>query len=426
MLPHSQDNQWVSRTRWLTQALIISVTLNIGLVSTFVYFALKERQLALSIEQQPASRGSQEALATNSALLRSFSLLPYHELLLRLENRDHIEQGMTKRDLALASLVAFHHFNLDRALGGLPLQKRVIPFSSSAGQETIDIPVFPGLSDCQYLAILQYAKTEKWPLTAQGLFYEIKHSLPPRDPALLDSFYLTPEYHAAHTLLTKAGLNLTREQVIDLLVEGEWAPLADLVARQRTALDLSPDFRRAFLVGYLNNRSAVAARLLLENDTEFTLRRLDDGQILNLLDLCTEKSPVLEGFAKELLASLRTDTVRKRAASLLYTFAGESVPENYDHQLALQRFLPQQAAPEPPVAQPAPTMQARAPSQPSPPAPVKVKKKIHTVESGDNLWKIARKYHVSVNEIMRLNRMDSEKLRPGKQIEIPDRPEKKS
>ena len=37
-----------SRAKWLTQALIISGTFNIGLISTFVYFVLKDKQEALA------------------------------------------------------------------------------------------------------------------------------------------------------------------------------------------------------------------------------------------------------------------------------------------------------------------------------------------------------------------------------------------
>ncbi len=249
MLPRSQDNTWVSRTKWLTQALIISGTLNIGLISTFVYFVLKDKQAALAIEHTPAPAA--DVLATNAQLLRSYSLLPYQELLLRLENSDHIEEGLAKRDLALACLVAFHHFNIDKALGGLPLQKRTLPFTNNDGQETIDIPVFPGLADSQFHAILHYAKTEKWPLTSQGLFHEVKRSLAPRDPSLLDAFTLSPEFHAAHTLLTKTGLNLTREQAVDLIAEGEWNTLSEL----SLPIDLTPDRRRLFLLDYLNNHS---------------------------------------------------------------------------------------------------------------------------------------------------------------------------
>lgn len=44
---------------------------------------------------------------------------------------------------------------------------------------------------------------------------------------------------------------------------------------------------------------------------------------------------------------------------------------------------------------------------------------MHVIEPGDNLWKIARKYKVSVEEIKRVNHLETEKLRPGKQLEIP-------
>lgn len=414
----SKDNQWVNRTKWLTQALIISGTLNIGLIATFAYFVLKDKQETLAIEHKPTN--SKDAHLSNAQLLHSYSLLPYQELLLRLENNDHIEEGLTKRDLSLACLVAFHHFNLDKALGGLSLQKRTIPFSNSEGQQTIDVPVFPGLSDYQFKAIVQYAKTEQWPLTSQGLFYELKRSAFPKDPSLLEAFYLSSEYHAAYTLLTKTGLNLTREQVVDLIEEGEWKALSELSIQQRAAIDLTPDKRRQFLLGYLNNHSKIAAKLLLDNDMDFVSKRLDDGQILNLLDLYTERTPFLEQFAKELLSSPRTDAVWRRASSLLYAFAGE-VLEPYDHLAATQRFLPQPVQQVPEV-QPV-IMQTRAAFQSPtpPPAAEKSKKKLHTIEPGDNLWKIARKYHVSVDELMRTNRMDSEKLRAGKQLEIPEK-----
>lgn len=420
MLPRSTDNPWASRAKWLTQALIISGTLNIGLIATFVYFVLKDKQASLAIELKPAA--AKDPLATNSQTLRSYSLLPFQELLLRLENSDQIEEGLSKRDLALACLTAFHHFDLEKALGGIPLQKKTLSFANREGQETIDVPVYPGLSDYQFLAILQYARTEKWPLTAQGLFYEIKRSPFPHDPSLLDAFCLSAEYAAAQTLLSKTGLPLNREEIAALIAEGEWKTLSDLVRQQRIAMDLTPDRRRSFLVEYLDNRSTIAARLLLEGDLEFVSRRLGDSQILTLLDLYTQKTTQLESFAKELLASPRTDAVCRRAAALLYGFAGEALPEPYDHSLALQRFLPQAEAKAP--EQPPQIMQAKASIQPAAAPQPKGKKKTHTVENGDNLWKIARKYHVSVEEIMRTNRMDTEKLRPGKQLEIPDKSEK--
>jgi LysM repeat protein len=333
-----------------------------------------------------------------------------------LENKDHIETGLTRRDLALACLVAFHHFNLEKALSSPSLQKRTIPLTNKDAEETIDIPVFPGLADEQFNAIIYFAKTEKWPLTPQGLFYELKRSGSGVDPSLLDAFYLTSEYDAIHTLLTKTGINLSHEELIDLIMDGTWKTLSELTARQGIAIDLTPERRRRLLMDYVANHSKIAAKLILDTDPEYVSKRLDDSQILSLLDLYSEQTPTLVKVAKALLVSPRTDSVHKRAAMILYQAVSEPIHEPYDHALALQRFFPQ------PVQKPVEQIQPLIVQVSAPivaPAAV-VKKIIHVIEPGDSLWKIARKYHVTVEQIMRLNRMESEKLRPGKKLEIPD------
>lgn len=412
MTTRPSKNSWIQRTKWLTQALILSGTLNIGLLATFIYFVLHEKQQSLAIELKPAVKEQTAATPSNEQCLHAYSLLPYQELLLRLENKDPIEEGLTKRDIALACLTAFHHFNLEKALGGITLQKRQIPMRNPDGSESIPIGVYPGLADFQFQAILQYARTEKWPLTSQGLFYEIKRSIPPHDPSLLEAFSLSSEFHAAHTLLTKSGLSIPFEKLVDLLCQGEWKTLADLASSQRAALDLSPERRRSLLLQYLEHHSPLAADLLIRHDHEFVLKYLDDAKILLMLDLIPIDTPELALLAKELLASPRTDAVWKKAAGVLFALAHEALPEPYDHQQALARFAPE-AQPQP---LPAPVAVLSKPStkENTP------KKRTHTVEAGDSLWKIARKYHVSVEEIMKVNHLETERLRLGKQLEIPE------
>ncbi len=417
MSSQSSEKPWIQRTKWLTQALIISGTLNVGLLATFIYFVLQEKQQSLSIELKPVVKEQGASHGSNEQLLRSYSLLPYQELLLRLENKELAEEGLTKRDLALACLVAFHHFNLEKALGGINLQKRLISLSHPDGSESIDVGVYPGLADFQFQAIVQYARTEKWPLTSQGLFYEIKRSALPYDLNLLEAFYLSSEFHAAQTLFAKSGQPLPFEKLVDLLCQGEWKSLAELAASQRQALDLSPERRRDFLLQYLNNHSSLAAELLLKTDLEFAVKNLGDDQILVMFDLVHEATPELELLAKELLTSPRTDAVWKKAASLLYSFSGEALPEPYDHAQALARFVPQavqpQVQPKPVLAQSPPLLKKEAAPEP--------KKKVHIVQAGESLWKIARKYQVSIEEIMKTNRLESERLRVGKQLEIPEK-----
>lgn len=398
MIPRLPENATLRKTRFLSQALILSGMLNIGLLSTFIYVVLQEKKESLAIELKPLKEHSPVSAVTNAALLKAYSVLPFQELLLRLEKKERAEEGLYERDIALTCLAAFHHFNVDKALSGFPLQKRSIPFFNAEGQEQLELPIYPGLTDDQFYAILRYAKTEKWPLTSQGLFYELKRSFHLKDSSLLDAFCLTSEYQAAHLLFSKTGISLPSERLARLLCEGEWKTLSDFTLSQRQALDLSADCRRAFLLKYLDSHCKTAIELLLETDSEFVLKRCDDTQILSILDLC--EAP-LDNFAKMLLSSPRTDSVWKRAAAALYASVQEQMPEPYDHRVVLQRFLPQQPAPAL-VSQPKPTT------------------KLYTVENGDNLWKISRKFHVSIEEIKNANHLETEKLRPGKQLIIPD------
>ncbi len=403
------ENHWIRRTRVLTQVLIISGTLNIGLISTFVYFVLKDKQESLVLEIKPP-KDVVAPTRTNEELLQAYSFLPFQELLLRLENKDFIEEGLAKRDLALACLNAFHHFNLEKALGGLILQKRAIRMHNMDGQEAIEVAVFPGLADFQFQAIIQFARTEKWPLTSQGLFYELKATAPAHDLSLLEAFCLTPEFHAVHTLFSKTGLALSREKVVELLLEGEWKTLSQFAVEQRQALDLTPECRRAFLLTYLKDQSKLAAKLLVQTDSDFVAKRLDDNQILTVLDILHGQTAEFEGLAKELLVSPRIDAVRKKAAEALYGLVHETPLEPYDYATAITRFAPSSAIIET-------TKVAIKESI----AQVQIKKKMHTVEVGENLWKIARKYQVTIDSIIQANHLETEKLRPGKQLEIPEK-----
>lgn len=413
----SVEPTWSHRTRRLTQALIISAALNIGLIATFAYFIMQEKEDVTNFELQPILQKS-ETVINHEGLLRTYSTSSFQDLLGVLGDKEHVEQGFTKRDFALACMVAFHHFNLEKALSGPKVSERHVLFTSQEGFEKIDLALFPGLTDYQYQAIVHYAKTEKWPLTSQGLFFEIQRSSAP-DSSLLETFYLSPEFHAVSTLFAKTDLNLEKQIIVDLIAEGNWKLLDDFTRQQRAAQDLTQARRRTLLLEFLQCHSKVAAKVIIETDMEFALKRLDDAQVLLVLDTLSDKSPYLENFSKGLLASPRSDGIWKRAASTLYASQGETLPEPYDHTAALKRFVSesishQQSAT---VAQSEPMVKKMEPD-------VKViskgkPKRLHLVQEGESLWKIARRYHVTVEELMKFNNLDSDKLRPGRTLEIP-------
>ncbi|MFI5333922.1 MAG: LysM peptidoglycan-binding domain-containing protein [Chlamydiales bacterium] len=412
----SSDDTWVSKTRKLTQMLIISGTLNIALLATFVYSLVKNNQVAVPIALEPIAMEKGAFRVANEQLLQAYSLLPFSDLLLRLEGKELVEDGYTTRDLALACLVAFHHFNVERALGGGALQKRYIPFRSSDNQEQIPLTIFPGLADFQYEAIQHFARSEKWPFTPQGLFFEIQRTLE-RDPTLLEAFYLTPHFHTVNLLFTRSGFRIDKKLLVEMLAQGSWTTLNNFTEEQRRAQDLSPEKCRQFLVSYIEGRSPLAARVLLEIDLEFVSKRLGDFQLLTLFDLLPLNAPNVAPLAKELIVSPRCDAIWKRAASLLYTIAAEPVPEPYDHLRTLERFA---AHALPPLPIPPPPRPFTPISSAEPQAKPAKGRRVHTIQVGDSLWKIAKKYKVTVEALKRQNRLESEKLRIGKQLEIPE------
>ncbi len=396
--------QWEKKSRFLTQLLIWSGALNIGLLSSLVYLVLRDRPEAISFDLKPIA-SVKTTQATNQEILTQFSTFSWGELVAHLDNVDLVEEGYKKRDLALASLVAFHGFDIERALQGSFVQKRGIALAREGGPEEINLILYPGLSEDQYGAIRRFIQMEKFPFTARGLFYEVQNSANPRDPALLEAFYLTSEFNSVSTLCQRAGVHLPREILIEMLGQGDWKTLAQFTSEQKEAMDLTPDRLKKLLLSYVKRRSTFAAKILLQWDREFILKRLDDQELIVFLDLFQESSPPLKDLLTELITSSRSDIVWRKAAEKLYAFAGLPLPDPYDHRIVLATFAG--------ISLPIPE------AEPAAPITVKQEEQKHTIAHGENLWKIARKYKVSIEALRKANRLETDKLREGKTLIIP-------
>lgn len=114
----STTKKYLNQIRRLSQALIVSFALNIGLTALFVYWFVKERPPTPYCELKPADlRSEQPPLAmdkSNGELIRHFQKMSLQQLLTKLGNNQLVENGYTQRDLAVASLVTFHHFDLTK------------------------------------------------------------------------------------------------------------------------------------------------------------------------------------------------------------------------------------------------------------------------------------------------------------------------
>lgn len=430
------ESLYLKKMRRMYQALIISGGLNITLICYLLYGFVSEGPAVASFELKPADKAIADF--SNADLIQQFKAMPFEQLVAKLQNSTLVEDGYTQRDLALGSLVAFHHFDFVKAMQGQlpPSQQRNLAFRKTDGHVD-EIVLFPGLSSQQWDAIIQFVQTERWPLTSQGIFVLLQSPKDQIDASLLEAFFLTPEFMSVEMLFSRSEVPVSKQDIVKLLLEGTWEMLSRFSTEQRAAQDLSAARRQHFLVDYLDNHSATAAKLMLKIDRQFAIRKLDDAHVLAMLELLKDREQANFEFTQEILTSPRGNAVWQSAASRLYSYAGETLPMPYNHTQALSRFIPENilrakleglAAEAPPKLAPpqAPTVKVPEKSLPNKTmvkttapvkAPTATKKVVglrtHVVQKGDNLWKISKRYNVSVDDIKRKNRLTSDSLKVG-------------
>lgn len=374
-------------------ALIFSVTLNIGLVA---YFLIQDSPVSFV-----SARSKNSKIETsNGKILSQMSRLTFRELVSFLTNRSLVEEGYSKRDLAVAALTAYHHFNLEKALSGKPEQIRVHRLSD---EQTIEL--YPSLAEAQFEAIIRFAYQEKWPLTAKGLFFHLQTDLE-RDESLEQAFFHTPEFYAIKLLFQKTEAPQESDILLNLISEGSWDLLESFTLDQTKALDFSVDKRRSLLMGYVSLHSPTAAKLLLKTDFNFALKKLEDRSILDLMSLLKKGTEDGEEFCLELLRSPRSNAILQAAAMTLYSYVGEMPTQPVDPKAVIARFSKSK-----PKAAPA-VLASKPKPKPEP-------SRYHIVKEGETLWKISRHYKVKLGEIVQLNDLEKDALYPGMTLKLP-------
>lgn len=439
----------LNKVKRLILALAISGSLNIILLASFFYWVMKERPPTPYCELKPVAKeiGSLPFAIdhSNSELIRRLRVLSFNQLAEKLSSSKPVENGYTERDLALACLAAFHHFDLQRALAGCgwQLQKRSIIYGQRPNGAPAVITVYPGMLDDHFKVIKLFVKTERWPLTPKGLFSLLQKQKNGADPSLIDAFVLTPEFLAIETLFARSSSSIKKNRLLEMLLQGEWKMIEDFKEQQRISQDLSSARRQRFLLDYIQYGAKQAALLLLKTDSLFAENKLEDHHVLKILSLLEEKTPESENFSRSLLVSPRSNAVWKAAAARLYFYAGEPCPKNLQYQAALLRFLPNIAKASSNQVNDRSAILSKkecgsqnengAPlSKKNLPPAAAVEKKfeasvdvvskqdqLYLVQDGDNLWRISRRFNVDVEELRRYNKLNSDSLKPGIGLRIP-------
>lgn len=393
------ENPWMKKIRFLTKLLLVSVAFNIGLV-TSVFYIKSEKKPNKEI------KGKKVVLEkSNAEVLSHYFKNNFKDLVRELKDKTVLQDGYTKRDLALACLVNYHYLNLDKAISGKPLQRRKLTFVHQDGGESFQVEVFPNLDDLDFSLIEKFIKEEKFPLSIEGLFIDLKRQGSEKDPGLEKAFTSTFEFTLLHTALKRVNEALTKEELLDCLLEANFQVLEEWVRQTKSGVTFL-DAMRQFFSACLKEGSSGAAALWISIDNDYIQRKFTDLELHQLIQLLKENTLPVNIFLKQILCSVRSDEVRKESALKLYEFEKIVPIEPYDHEESLKRFLPMMF-----VKKEVPKQEVLA---------YKPLQKKHTVTEGDSLWKISRKYKISIEELREYNHLKSDKLKPGQELFLPN------
>lgn|SRR3990167_658106 len=362
----------VMRDKVLVLALVLSAAFNVGFVAKF-FLDLKPAPIA-SFRVSPKS-------TPTTAYLDTLFQKSFFELVEELANTEPVQDGYRKNELALATLVALHSFDVSRVISREPGRK-VMQFSHKDGGEVFQLALFPDMTPEEMGMLSSFAKREKWPFTLEGIFARIPLAGVEEKKELLQIVLVSKEWNTVRRAMQRFIPKLAMKDLFSYFLDRRSDALRLLYKELRESGKNEAEAIRYFFL-----KAEGLTRPLLQawiaQDMSYLLHDLSDEELVSLLQQFSERSDEVVRFLQLVFASSRRDFVREAAAERLSFFEGALVGA-----ISLE---------------PPPMHEARV---------------RYTVQQGDSLWKIAKKFHLSIEELKQKGGINSEKLRPGQEIVI--------
>lgn len=401
----------------VTQGLIFSGALNIALATCLIYYATrpKESQPFSREPYQPKVVAQMSSLSASSdlaQLVEDYRHLDFESLVRLLKDSREVHTGLSQRELALATLVSQYDFDLNRALSGEHYQIEPLVYGPGLQDR---LALHRGLEDSAYKHILSFLKVEQWPFTAEGLFKKLASGV--KEDSLKKAFFLTKEYVYFEALFS--SLDLKKDELLELILEGSWEHLSHFAASQPTASDFNLKTRMRILCQYLDHASTKAAELILRLDANYALQTLSDEKVVALMGLLEHRTPTNENFVLNLALGKRSGWVKQEACRLIFYYAQREFKEPFNYQEALD-FIAQEydLSPQSTFSQSIPTRNETE-SLVSSSFTQTEKNQTYVVQKGDCLSKIAKMHGVDVSALKRVNDLNEDLIQVGMRLIIP-------
>ncbi|SYX08640.1 membrane-bound lytic murein transglycosylase D,LysM domain [Chlamydia poikilotherma] len=353
-------------TRWLWQALVLSAVLNIVFLLLFYSTIFRKDIYKLRLFSGPLVAKSCRVKYIPEDFLRNLSEASLEELY-RLLDEDHLLYGRPLKLWALS--VAIHTYDVDVG-SALPH-----PLTFTQLRSNGKTWLLPNIDEKEYGIVRRYLSRERYPFTSRGLFVSISKNLERGavDEDCLYHFCHTPEFLYLRTLLCGADEHVASvASLARMVIRNEEQIFFSLCNENNRAMEISDQQRQKILSAYMNLGEPLAALLLLVHDEDWVIHEFTDEALKKFIGLLPKESPYSQSFIS-------------RVASTRGSFVVNDVTTVETLVADTQEVICQD----------------------------------YIVKDGDSLWLIARRFGVTIDEIMRLNHMSHHRLLPGKCLKLP-------